>query len=416
MKKTIRFIIVISLIVSLIFGSFYAGYFHALATLMGLESDPWLTQPLQESSYIVGRYNATHYYGKNHTGYGTEANEGYEFLSTNVSDLVQSAIDNLVDGGKILSVVGVYEFDSTITLPSYITLEGESASRSSTKGTVWKMVTDDTNLIESEDSPTLYSVIRNIAFYGKFDKDTNPTDTGIAIYGKFRYCDFENLDSWKFSSHIKIDDYAPYCDALWDNHIVNCYFSSSRTHGIWLGENCTDTIITESHIEYARYSINASAVYIDSGGGHRLINNVFDTSYINIWIHAGSARILGNNIDQANTTGIWLLAKHDETCAFIQLVGNKISRSSRQTDNTYSGILLEGIDNTDTNNTKSIVIIGNYFVKAGAGLGQQKHCVEFKGVGERDVMCIGNDGRWGYQTSFYGGTNATSSTLDPNDY
>ena len=39
-------------------------------------SSPYLTQPLQEASYIIGQYNSTYYYARNHTGYGTSANKG----------------------------------------------------------------------------------------------------------------------------------------------------------------------------------------------------------------------------------------------------------------------------------------------------------------------------------------------------
>jgi len=77
------------------------------------ETEAWLTQPLQEASYIIGEYNSTHYYARNSTGYGTSANKGYEWLDDNKTIICQSANDALTNGGTIVLMQGTYTLSST---------------------------------------------------------------------------------------------------------------------------------------------------------------------------------------------------------------------------------------------------------------------------------------------------------------
>jgi len=84
----------------------------------------YITQPLQEASYIIGEYNSTYYYARNHTGYGTSANKGYEMLGDNASQIINWALGNLTTSRtwqeKVL-LKGNFSTDSTI-LPSEYTI------------------------------------------------------------------------------------------------------------------------------------------------------------------------------------------------------------------------------------------------------------------------------------------------------
>lgn len=92
-------------------------------TYISQEENPWLTQPLQEATYIIGQYNSTHYYAKNHTGYGTNETKGYEFLSTNASYVT---LQSLGSDRTIHFKAGAYSIDYDIlsTFENFI-IEGE---------------------------------------------------------------------------------------------------------------------------------------------------------------------------------------------------------------------------------------------------------------------------------------------------
>lgn len=75
--------------------SFYGGWQLSSGAYVGLETSPWITPPFSEASYVIGRDNSTHYYAQNHTGYGTSANKGYEFLSSNASGVWASVRTHL---------------------------------------------------------------------------------------------------------------------------------------------------------------------------------------------------------------------------------------------------------------------------------------------------------------------------------
>lgn len=79
------------------------------------QTKAWFTQPLQEASYIIGEYNSTHYYARNHTGYGTSANKGYEMLSTNASVSIKYAVGNAsLVKGSVLIKAGDYPISPNI--------------------------------------------------------------------------------------------------------------------------------------------------------------------------------------------------------------------------------------------------------------------------------------------------------------
>lgn len=95
-QNKIRIAIVTTLIISLLFGV-WLGRFVYPAYIEDV-TEAWITQPLQEASYLIGEYNSTHYYARNATGYGTSINKGYEALSSNATSIINNALGNLTTG------------------------------------------------------------------------------------------------------------------------------------------------------------------------------------------------------------------------------------------------------------------------------------------------------------------------------
>jgi len=80
-------------------------------------TEPWITLPLQEASYVIGQYNSSHYYARNWTGYGTSANKGYEFLESNKTQVIQNCMDSCESVGGTIFLYEV-EMNTSITIPS----------------------------------------------------------------------------------------------------------------------------------------------------------------------------------------------------------------------------------------------------------------------------------------------------------
>ena len=95
-------------------------------------TEQWFT-PSQEASYIIGQYNSTFYYLQNHTGYGLEAYDGYEYESTNASAVWNNArgnLSSLATGavGSIYVKNGTYNVDSPWILGQMTQFVGESGT------------------------------------------------------------------------------------------------------------------------------------------------------------------------------------------------------------------------------------------------------------------------------------------------
>jgi len=106
MKRKIKTkILTVSLVVTVLCVGLLGYYFGALAAYVGDVSEVWIQPPFHQANYVVGPYNSTFYYGMN----GTTGE--YEWLSTNVGIIINSAIDE-ANGGDI------YLASGTFTLPA----------------------------------------------------------------------------------------------------------------------------------------------------------------------------------------------------------------------------------------------------------------------------------------------------------
>jgi len=129
------------LLVSLVLLAFAAGYTYTIYNVGKIKGG--LEDPLEawsEASYVVWKYNSTHYCARNMSTLIVEYGP-----STNASQVINNAAQN---GGTILIREGTYVLDAPILLPSYTTLEGVGFK------TVLKRGGNNVTLIRSKDPPS----------------------------------------------------------------------------------------------------------------------------------------------------------------------------------------------------------------------------------------------------------------------
>jgi len=117
--KTKNVIVAVILSLALV-GSCLFGFYVGRAGYVGDLSEQWYT-PSQEATYIVGQYNSTHFYMQNHKGYGLAAYDGYEYMSSDASAVINYAIGNLTSGRTSKETVflkGDFSL-ANILVPSY---------------------------------------------------------------------------------------------------------------------------------------------------------------------------------------------------------------------------------------------------------------------------------------------------------
>jgi hypothetical protein len=97
-------------------------YQYALSTVgPGDTTEQWFSAET-EAAYLIGPYNSTFFFAKNHTGYGLAAYEGYELISTNSTDLIQYCLNiTTVEGGMVYVKTGAYA--ATLTLKNQTRLQ-----------------------------------------------------------------------------------------------------------------------------------------------------------------------------------------------------------------------------------------------------------------------------------------------------
>ena len=81
---------------------------------------PWYYTPQSTYNYVIGEYNMTHFYMQNHTAYGLAAYEGYEYMSTDASLVINAALGNLTSGRTWQETI-LIKGDISLTAPILIT-------------------------------------------------------------------------------------------------------------------------------------------------------------------------------------------------------------------------------------------------------------------------------------------------------
>jgi len=164
----------------------------------------WYYTPSQESSYVIGLYNSTHYYLQNHTGYGLAAYEGYEYMSINASALFQYVFTSLSStGGTIYVKQGLYELNYNVSYADGVTFtiigEGSRINRYTPTATAGSTILyfDRSNFIDAQhttwNAGYTMMVLRNIAFV--FDAGNDDPASGAGLWlGKVTLPDFDGVN------------------------------------------------------------------------------------------------------------------------------------------------------------------------------------------------------------------------------
>jgi hypothetical protein len=332
---------------------------------------------------VIGQYNSTHYFGQNNTGFGYASLMGYEFLSTSFSTVMNSAITS---GNTISLLDGNFTVSAVILVDTGTTIKGSgrsSVSGSPSGGTILTLEYDG-NVFQASGTPSQGVTIRDLTINGQRHQRT----LGTAIYGKFKNLLVDNVFIMDMDTDgIAIEDTGDTVDC-WDTHIVNCHIRWIDEYGVRAGTRGTDITIVGGHIAYCDV-----AGFYATVRGHKLTSVTLDCSHYNVYLYGATARLEQCNIDQAHRHNIYLQSITGDGTNHVTISDCKISKASVETDNTYSGIYIQGFGTGDTNAARDIIIMGNQFIIGGAGAGQSKYCIEFAGINERDITIIGNDFR-----------------------
>jgi len=317
----------------------YLGYFLGVqAGYIGDEVDPWLTQPLNQASYVVGEYNSTHYYGQNSTGYGTSGNEGYEFLSTDASYVIQSAFDATSSGESIFITASNYEISSTINIDhSGVTIKGESRDwgtqliNTMANGYIFNISSATGNRVE-------YCTIENLMLRSS---SRTANRHGINIFGvrllKLRNLYFRNLDNG-----ITVDG------STTDRHNRGgCVFSFiDMENMVGCGINFTGTVCTP---EFDMYGIRIWAEDYDSDPDYGIIADEVLGTWVNVEIdytnksaidltNPYQVSLMSPWVEYAGKYGIYL---HGSLGKYNKIEGGLVQNSQ------YHGIYLVDIQKTE---------------------------------------------------------------------
>ena len=126
LKNVVRIVVVLSMVFTVASMGLYQ---YALSTVgPGEQSEQWYS-PEMEATYLVGPFNSTFFFARNHTGYGLSAYEGYELVSSNDTDLIQYCVNvSSTDGGKVFVKPGSYAASVTLKNKVRLVLEKGAAT------------------------------------------------------------------------------------------------------------------------------------------------------------------------------------------------------------------------------------------------------------------------------------------------
>lgn len=186
-------VVVTILLLSLCAAGEYAGLMYVFGTSgYMIQPSPWLTSPFSDATYTIGRYNSTHYFGQNCTGFGYAALEGYEFLSTNASTILNAAVDALstTQGGTIF-------IDDPINFTAPITIANQnSVTIYSNKANIRGSSVMDSNVMPTIMTLTLTASSQNIKGF-KFqglsfrEVEMDAQSSYNIVYTSFEDCAFQ---------------------------------------------------------------------------------------------------------------------------------------------------------------------------------------------------------------------------------
>jgi len=307
-------------------------------------------QVVVEPSYIIFQESGKVYAKNGRTGQ-------IEFSDADVATVIQSAINTLTNGGKIVIKSGYYELLNTIQLHAGISIEGEGITGPYTKKSTLLIMTDPNKDIFycADNDPNYFLEISNM-FIGYPTVSGHPSPgngTAVNIVGTIK-----------------------------DIHITKVYIGGAPKDGIYI-TNGWGFVLLDSIVEFCgRYG-----VYIGTYGTvAKIIGNKINGNGVAGLLNGASYSLfVGNEFDNNNGYGLWIGAND---CA---IVGNIFASNSRGSIGTYSDLRLDA-------NTHHNVVVGNSFW----GDNKAKYNIRISS-GAHDNLIVGNTFK-DYVTSAIGGT------------
>ncbi|RLG89839.1 MAG: hypothetical protein DRO36_07120, partial [Candidatus Hecatellales archaeon] len=299
---------------------------------------------------------------------------------------IQAAIDALPsEGGKVFLPEGTYSIDATVTIPSFITIEGAGAS-----STILYLAdgANSTVLTNSDHTNGNTNIkISNLKIDGN---DANNTGTCYGIW--FYNVDYSKVENvWVYD----VEDNGVYLSGSTYNNIINSYLESNN-QGIALVSSSFYNNISNNKVKdnssagiYLNYShrnsITGNSIY-NNDYGIELYNNsnlnTVDNNVIyyntNSQIYLGAAArentVSNNTIYRRNSHGIELYNSYSNT-----IVGNVIEDNDYGVSVSVDGIYLRsssysniissnrilgndryGINISDVGSNSNNYLVGNY--------------------------------------------------------
>jgi hypothetical protein len=211
-----------------------------------------------------------------------------EFQSNNASYVIQSAIDNLINGGKIFIKAGVYIMTTPILIDEkhWLTIQGEGylTVLKATDG-----LNDDVIKTSPDKGPSWYVTLTNFKIDGNKEKNTKGNGMNISLRRSVIFNIYikdvkeDGINLWGLPgtspqgnriSHCLIENadgngihFSPPAS---DNHVISCVISHSGNAAVLL-QTGTNQIFDNHFTSSGRY-----VIYIDGKSNNLIEENIFD--------------------------------------------------------------------------------------------------------------------------------------------
>lgn len=351
-SKKIMAIVAVSLLITL---SFLAGY--------SVSSNGNKVTTISSGIYPNGVSYTI--YKEGSTYYAKDAYGAIDFSGTDASTVIQSAVNTLVNGGKIFIKAANYPISNTISIPfGGIVIEGEGWS------TILEAVNNfNKNIIEITGD---YCEVKDLRING--NKANQASGKGIYVYNAYRV-KIERVFLWQIKGcSIELAGNASkYCIETVINKV---YIEDGDGAGIRIGDYATDTRVSGNNIQ-----VDADNGIIVVTGSNLIIDNTVWGNINGLLLYGSSAvgnLVIGNRFDYNWYYGIYI----DAGATGNLITGNNIFFNSQASSNTYSGIIInDSFKNNIFNNR-----IGSSYT--GGGGEKQKYGVKETGTSDYNEICF----------------------------
>ncbi len=246
-----------------------------------------------------------------------------EYSGTDFATVVNGAIDTLINGGNIFIKNGTYFINRKLTPINYLTIEGESSSRTILKAS---SSLNDTILGYSGSSDLKEFTVKNIMFDGNKDSQTRGNIIDISHPSRCVFDRVNILNAKDIGLFLQLQP-----NIALGSTIINSYIYYSGSHNVSIG--VSDFSIINSVIAWAS-QINC----LITGGFGRIIGNHLGGGINCLKLDTASEVIVSNNVlEQAKQHGINVASGYG-----CMITSNIVRNSGQSSSNTYNGIDING--------------------------------------------------------------------------